>query len=103
MSDAVPQRGQTQTVLVWWLVFLGSQILGFFAVLALDPAGFDSCDQANAGPRPLQAAIAVAVVAAALVLAVARLRGWHLVAALAAVALSTLGWIWLLGPTAANC
>lgn len=86
--------------LIWWPAFLVAQLLAFFVVLSLDPAGFDPCDpNTPAGPRPIQAAIAAVavVVVGALALAVWRLRRWHRVAALAAVALSGLAWAWLLG------
>jgi hypothetical protein len=82
----------------WWLVFLVTQATVFFVVLALDPAGLDQCEPGTpAGPRPLQASIAGAAVVGALVLAVWRLRRWHLVAALPAVALSGLAWMVLVG------
>ena len=81
----------------WWAFFVVTQVVAFFVVLALDPAGFDSCDQANAGHRLGQAVIAGVSIVGLLALAIWRLRRWSLAVAVVAVALSTLGWIWLLG------
>lgn len=89
---------RSNAALIWWPVFLVTQFVAFFVVLALDPAGFDPCDPTtSAGPRPVQAVIAGVVVVGALALAVWRLRRWHLVAALVAVAFASLAWVWLLG------
>lgn len=89
---------RSRAALIWWPAFLATQFVAFFVVLALDPAGFDPCDpNTPAGRRPVQAAIAAVVVVGAFAVALWRLRRWHLVAALAAVALSGLAWVWLLG------
>lgn len=87
---------RSRLALLWWVVFLVSQLVALVAVLALDPAGFDQCDAAPAGPRPLQASIAGVALLGALALAGRRLRGRHLVVAWAAVALSAVAWMWLL-------
>lgn len=85
-------------VLVWMPAFVGLQITGFAIVLALDPAGFDACDpSASSGPRPVQAGIACLAVGASVALAIWRLRGWRLLAALAPTALAVQVWLWLLG------
>ncbi len=89
---------ESRAALIWWSVFLVTQFVAFFVVLSLDPAGFDPCDPTTpAGPRPVQAAIAGGVVIGALALAAWRLRRWHLVVAVGALALSSLAWVWLLG------
>lgn len=86
---------RSRAAMIWWPAFLATQFVAFFVVLALEPAGFDPCDpNTPAGPRPIQTALAAVVVVGALALALWR---WHLVAALVAVALSGLAWVWLLG------
>lgn len=89
---------RSRDALIWWPVFLVTEIVVFYLVLSLDPAGLDMCDPTiPPGPRDVQAAIAGGAAVVMFALAVWRLRRWHLVAALVAVALSSLVWLALLG------
>jgi hypothetical protein len=89
---------RSRVALVWWSVFVVAQLAAVIGVLALDPAGFDPCDPTTpAGHRPVQVAIAGVAGGLVLALAIWRLRRSNLVAALLAVALSSLAWVWLLG------
>lgn len=89
--------------LIWWSTVPVTQFVAFSVVIGLDPAGLDPCGPlTTAEPRPLQRAIAGVSVVGAFALAVWWLRGWHLIAALAAVGLSALFWMWLLAPVS-NC
>lgn len=89
--------------MLWWPVFLVVQFVAFGIVLALDPAGFDSCGTEGVGPRHLQAAVAALALLGCAGLACWRLRGWALAAALAAVGLAIVPWLWLLGGSQTSC
>jgi hypothetical protein len=92
------RKDSSRRALAWWPVFLALQLVAFFVVLALDPAGFDPCDSTTpAGPRPVQAMIAGMAMVGSLSLGLWWLRRLQLIIALCAVACSGLAWLWLLG------
>jgi hypothetical protein len=88
---------------LWWPVFVVTQLVAFGVVLGLDPAGLDPCGTEGAGPRPLQTAIAGVSLLGCAGLALWRLRRWSLVAAFVAVGLAIVPWLWLLGDSQASC
>jgi hypothetical protein len=87
----------------WWLRFGVIQSSAFAIALALDPAGFDPCGPEPTGPRGVQIAVAGLGITLPAALAIAFLRRWNLLLALAAVALSVAPWVILLGPNNESC
>lgn len=89
---------------MWLLGFLLAQYVAFCVVLALDPAGFDTCDPATAdAPRHLQTAAAVCINVAVVAAAIWLLRRWYLLLSLIVVALVIPLWTVLLSSSTAGC
>jgi hypothetical protein len=84
---------------LWLLAFLAINYLALGAAMGVHGAGFDDCEAGPAaGERMMMIAIAVLAVAAPAALALWKVRGWALVAALSGVALSAMAWFILVRP-----
>ncbi len=91
-------KGRSFFFRVWLPVFLATQFVALFAVGTLEPAGFDRCEaMPSSTTQTVQAAIAGVAVVVAVALALWRLRGWLLVAALVPTAFASFVWLILLG------
>jgi hypothetical protein len=85
---------------LWLLAFLAINYLALAVAMGVHGAGFDDCEVApTSGGRATMAAVAGAAVAASAALALWKVRGWALVAALGGVALAGMAWFILVFPT----